>query len=179
MKTTYLSFGIIFISLAGCSQNGGSGNPRIAQRQAMQNLPAIGTTVLIKAMDNSATANSVPSSVQNVMLMVLADAAPLSYGAHGKLLMFAKHEDAEPVYSFTPQELKDMATTTHCSAELIAMMTTATGGEAMFCGGSLDLTKVHYFVFKEDDGGKDAATSFVVDFTKPDRNLVGITINLD
>lgn len=172
---------LIFVSAimaSGCTKDSSpspTNNPRIDARKL--SLPSVGTTVLMPLAKDVPVVQSGSSGPQkNVLLLVLADTKPLAYDSTATLQLFNSASDEQAVYSFTAAELKAMSVTTHCPPAVAKYLDGAKAGEVLFCGGALDLSKIHYLVLKESESDKDFATSYTVDFVDQANDVVAITM---
>jgi hypothetical protein len=76
---------------------------------------------------------------------------------------FEAKDDEEPLYQFPVKELKHMHEDTDCDSQLLPYLANAFGGQAMFCSGTLDITKVGYVQLIRPGKRSKEATSILFD----------------
>jgi hypothetical protein len=150
---------------------------RLQIRQINQNTVPVGKSFVVMPLNSQEVKSDVNPKAENILFLILMDGKPMNYEKDIRILMYAKQGDETPIYSFTAQEWKKMHVITHCSADLLSYIQNADAGDALFCNHSISLEKVHYFVAREGGEKGDAATSYVVNFEKP--NLSAISLAFD
>lgn len=141
-----------------------------------QQFPAVGETIHLKpAKQNSAT--KAHHLFSNLHIFLSDGAQEVNFEEDGVIKMFATIEDSEPVYQFKLNDLLNTYQTTECNYSVSLSLQNAFAGDTLFCNRSIDLSKVSYFTYQKEGAEAKAATSYLVEYIKPDLDLIAISIS--
>jgi hypothetical protein len=140
-----------------------------------QSFPPIGQTISLSSALNNKPVKA-DHEYQNVMIYLVSGGRTIGYDENAVIQMFEREGDSAPIYEFSMADLKHSYQKTGCSRDLSAHLENAFEGEALFCGNQLDLSKAKLFIYKRSNGREKSATSYVVEFVKPDQDLLAVGI---
>ena len=118
-------------------------------------------------------------SLTNLRIMFDLDGAALSYKDPAEVLMFEHKGDKKPLYRLTNVEIADSYKTTGCSEYAVQLLKTAFEGDALFCGGSLNIDRVHYFLIKRPGEITMEAADAVTQYTDASSGIRSVVILFD
>jgi hypothetical protein len=120
-----------------------------------------------------AVASFIPANVK-IKFDVGGKDMPLT-GNH--VVAFYEEKNAEePLYQFPVTDLKYMHEDTDCDSQLLPYLANAFGGQAMFCSGTLDITKVSYVKLIRPGKRSKEATSILFDDEDPSMSLRSVIV---
>jgi len=149
------------------------GVPRVSH----QVFPPIGQPVDLKPVSGNKPVKP-DNEYRNVLVYFGLGGRTLDYEDDVTVEMYESDQAPEPVYRFSTAELKAMYATTNCDRGLLRYLENAYLGDALFCGFSLELSRVHHFVAKKANGETKTATSYITEFANEEDDLIAITINM-
>jgi hypothetical protein len=133
--------------------------------------------VQLKAPAEGSAAKS-HGEYKNVLVYFVHGSESIDYSDQVKVQLFGT-ESQEPLAEYTGAQLKESYLATKCSDRLSRLLENAFLGDALFCEGSLNLSKVNKWVYVDGSGKKRSATSYILDYTQVEDDVIAVTVNFN
>ena len=144
----------------------------IVQRQ----LPAIGEPVDLKPASQN-VASKEHHQFAHLLIYFSKGSQSLDFSDNGTIRMFASPDQSEPMYQFRVSELSQTYEQTRCPRTISETLQNAYVGDVLFCNHNLDLSKVSYFTYEAPGERLRTATAYLVEYIKPEKDLIAISIS--
>ena len=167
------SFTLLVLSAAATLGYQNCSTQKITQAQ----FPPLGALVTLKPISAQKPIKSY-NDYAHKLVFFMHESRPLTYDDQFTIQMFDSSSLQNPVYEFSPQQLKDMYRTSNCANSLIHFLHNAAINDALFCNNSLDLSKIiSYKVILKDQ--IESATNYGFNFVSEEDDLVALEIMFD
>jgi len=138
-----------------------------------QSFPEIGKKITVEPVRAGQSVKA-ESEYRHKLVYFIISGRNLRYDEDAQILMYsAESEDA--MYTFTPQELREMHNQTKCPDYVSLHLENAFEGEGLFCNDSLDLTKINRVVVRAPGKEDKVATSSIREYALDNISLLALS----
>ena len=138
---------------------------------------AVGSSVTLMPVPiKSPVATGQSDAYPNVHLVVNYEGKILSPDDKAEVWIYESPGATTPLYKLSTSDLVNAYKTTKCTSQLVTHLNNALKGDGLFCGGALDVKRMHYFVLKIPGHADETATSLIHEYSDPGDQVVSIVI---
>ena len=117
-----------------------------------------------------------PEAHKNVFVHFSMGSKALHYSDKTTIEIYYKGDKETPKHSFKAHQLKTMYEDTNCPDGARELLVNAYEGDAIFCGGLLELDKIDFFKAVREGKSNKQATSFAIEAVYKEYDLIQIGV---